>query len=76
VVIGVDVGIWVGLPLNFIVIIAGPSFFGDWESEFFFGGRTTFGSLASSVWELLTEGGGISLVGRHLEASLPLSAGR
>ena len=29
VVIGVDVGIWVGLPLNFIVIIAGPSFFGD-----------------------------------------------
>lgn len=55
-VIGVDVGIWVGLPLNFIVIIAGPSFFGDWESEFFFGGRTTFGSLASSVWELLTEG--------------------
>jgi len=28
-VIVVDVGIWVGLPLNFIVIIAGPSFFGD-----------------------------------------------
>ena len=27
--IGVDVGICVGLPLNFIVIIAGPSFFGD-----------------------------------------------
>ena len=77
-VIGVDVGICVGLPLNFIVIIAGPSFFGDWESEFFFWsvGRTTFGSFASSVWELLTEGGGISLVGRHLEASLPLSAGR
>ena len=35
--IGVDVGICVGLPLNFIVIIAGPSFFGDWESEFFLG---------------------------------------
>ena len=36
--------------------------------------RTTFGSFASSVCELLTEGGGICLVGRHLEASLPLSA--
>jgi len=44
--------------------------------NFFFGGRTTLGSFASSVWELLTEGGGISLVGRHLEALLPLSAGR
>lgn len=36
-VIGVDEGIWVGLPLNFIVIIAGPSFFGDWGSEFVLG---------------------------------------
>ena len=54
----VDGGIVVGLPLNFIVIIAGPSFFGDWESEFWGvgGGRTTLGSFASSVWELLTEG--------------------
>lgn len=34
----VDGGIWVGLPLNFIVIIAGPSFFGDWGSEFGGGG--------------------------------------
>ena len=54
----VDGGIGVGLPLNFIVIIAGPSFFWDWESEFLGvgGGRTTFGSFASSVWGLLTEG--------------------
>lgn len=59
--IGVDVGIWVGLPLNFIVIIAGPSFFGDWESEFFFGGRTTFGSFASSVCGSLTWEGELAL---------------
>ena len=71
----VDGGIGVGLPLNFIVIIAGPSFFGDWGSEFLWvgGGRTTFRSFASSVCELLTEGWGICFVGRHLEASLPLS---
>ena len=34
----VDGGIGVGLPLNFIVIIAGPSFFWDWGSEFGGGG--------------------------------------
>ena len=45
-VIGVDVGIWVGLPLNFIVIIAGPSFFGDLESEFFLECRT------DDIWKL------------------------
>ena len=72
--IGVDVGIWVGLPLNFIVIIAGPSFFGDLESEFFLECRT------DDIWKLCflclrvaDVGGGISFVGRHLEASLPLS---
>ena len=60
----VDVGIWVGLPLNFIVIIAGPSFFGDWGSEFFLGvggGRTTFGSFASSVCGSLTWEGEFAL---------------
>ena len=73
--IGVDGGIWVGLPLNFIVIIAGPSFFGDWGSEF-------FGWVSDDIWKLRflclrgADGRrGITFVGRHLEASLPLSAG-
>ena len=43
----VDGGIGVGLPLNFIVIIAGPSFFWDLESEFFGGGWRT-----DDIWKL------------------------
>ena len=59
----VDGGIVVGLPLNFIVIIAGPSFFWDWESEFLGvgGGRTTFRSFASSVCGSLTWEGELAL---------------
>ena len=49
-VIGVDVGICVGLPLNFIVIIIGPSFFWDWESEFFLGEGEL--ALSDDIWKL------------------------